>query len=145
MGTVLMLHPLPLSSNNSNHVPCHSLRLMVFKLKVHHWTVNGIMISNNLLHHSSCRIVFLLGLQLWAIINCNRRSMSACSHLAYEYPNHPTGMMSTNSYERQQPVPSFSGRVPQQQPYGELSPRANTRPFPFPKPGFPSPYSIVTF
>lgn len=68
-----------------------------------------------------------------------KHQLSACSHLAYEYPNHPTGMMSTNSYERQQPVPSFSGRVPQQQPYGELSPGANTRPFPFPKPGFPSP------
>ena len=68
-----------------------------------------------------------------------KHQLSACSQLAYEYPNHPTGMMSINSYEPQQPVPSFSGRLPQQQPYGELSPGANTRPFPFPKPGFPSP------
>ena len=29
-----------------------------------------------------------------------KHQLSACSHLAYEYPNHPTGMMSTNSYER---------------------------------------------
>ena len=68
-----------------------------------------------------------------------KHQLSACSHLAYKYPNHPSGMMSTNSYERQQPVPSFPGRLSQQQPYGELLPEANTRPFPFPKLGFPSP------
>ena len=68
-----------------------------------------------------------------------KQQLSACSHLAYAYPNLPTGMMSTNSDERQQPAPSFAGWLPQQQSYGELSPGANTRPFPSPKPGFPSP------
>ena len=137
MATVLVLHPLPLSSN-SNHLPCHSLRLMVFKLKVHHRTVNSIMISNNLRHHSSCWIVTIQ-------LQPQKHQLSACSHLAYEFPNHPTGMMSTNNYGRQQPVPSFSGWLPQQQPYGELSPEANTRLFPFPKRGFPSPPDRVFY
>ena len=147
MGTVLVTHSLPMSSNNSNHLPCHSLRLMVFQLKLHH-SVNSQQHQEQQPSTSSQLVLDSFTFATTSFgdnqLSQQKQQLSVCHHLAYAYPNVPTGIMSANPYECQQPATSFPGWFPQQQSYGELSLVANkeapsTRFSPSPKTGFPSP------